>query len=161
VKFRKEDSKVKLSEPISTLIFTIAFIVIFNFFTELIQVRKSAGNACIAVNIFTRGFYQMIPFLTFRWLLDCVLAVMLIVKRERTKRIRIYEFIPAGIDVVLVLFFLIRGVDYFISLEALSEAGFLVFTQIFSWGFYITLLLVFGFTLYEIIKNSIQLKHYA
>ena len=156
----EEDSKVTLSEPIATLIFTIVFIIIFNFFTELIQVRKSAGNACIAVNIFTRDFYQMIPFLTARWLLDCILAVMVIVKRERTKRIRIYELIPAGLDVGLVLFFLIQGVDHFISLEALADAGFIIFKQMFSWGFYITLLLILCFSAYEIIKNSIQLKKY-
>lgn len=160
MKFTEEDSKVTLSEPIATLIFTIAFIVIFNFFAELIQVRKSAGNACVAVSIFTLGFYRMIPLLTARWILDCILAVMLIVKRERTKSIRVCELIPAVIDVGLVLFFLIKGVKYFISLEALTDAGFLVFTKMFSWGFYITLLLILGFTTYEIIKNSIQLKKY-
>ena len=102
----------------------------------------------------------MIPFMTARWLLDCILAVVLIVKRERTKRIRRYELIPAGIDVGLVLFFLIRGVDHFISLEALADAGFIIFKQMFSWGFYITLLLILCFSAYEIIKNSIQLKKY-
>ena len=152
---KEKEKPVSIAEQIITIFFTSVLIIILVFFRDLLQIRISAGTACTVYQIFKPGFISIIPLLVFRWSLDILLAVQLLITRTRNYRIRVMEILLSGFDAAIIILFLQKGPDYFFSFDSLAEIwididSILPAIRILFYGI---LVLILAFTVFDIIKK--------
>jgi hypothetical protein len=152
-----EQKRVKLSEPIASIIATAILISLVTIFIDRLQIRLSAGTACVVYQIFREGFYHIIPLLVFRWSLDILLGVILIIQRVRTRKLLVFEVLLAGFDIGIILLFLLNGLDHFFSLEVLMSLNIPVLVSMMDWLFYGVLILVLVLSVIDIVRKIIQI----
>ncbi len=152
-----EQKRVKLSEPIASIIATAILISLVTIFIDRLQIRLSAGTACVVYQIFQKGFYHIVPLLVFRWSLDIVLGVILIIQRVRSRKVLVFEVLLAGFDIGIIIIFLINGLDHFFSLDVLRSLDIPVLVSLMDWLYYGVLILVLVLSTIDIVRKIIQI----
>ncbi len=151
---------VKRWEQILNIIFTLILILGLNLFGDRIGARYSADGACFFVPTLREGFYTLLPFLTLRWALSIVLALILIIHREERFGTSVFIIVLSCIDISIAALFLQKGLQTFFNIDALLTTPLESAVPIFRILFYAVFIMIIVLTVFDIIKKIIELFRY-
>jgi len=88
-------NEVKLWEPIVSILFTFAALVIFNFYPKLLSYTPSLNDLgsgqTIWLSIFSQAFWSYLPWLNILWLATIGLDLLLLKSRRKTSGTRLMD----------------------------------------------------------------------
>ncbi len=73
-----EPDDIKAWEPIFTIAFTVAGLVIFNFYPNLLGFSFYTDNIWVFIPAFSDAFFRMLPFINLAWILQIGLQLLLL-----------------------------------------------------------------------------------
>ncbi len=151
---------IKLWEQIFSIVFSIFLIILLNGFYHRIGARYSTNTSCIFIPIFKDGFITLLPFLTFRWALNIVLAVILIWKRVERLGTSIFIIIMNCLDIAIGIIFIQGRLETFFNIDGLLVTPFESVVPLFKVMFYVILAFIIIATIVEIVKKVLELLKY-
>ncbi len=73
-----DKTEVKLWDPITNILFTVAGMVLFNLYPQLVALSFIRSGAWISIPVLTEAFFRWLPYLNVLWALTIVLNLILI-----------------------------------------------------------------------------------
>ena len=114
----KPADRVSLGEPITNIIFTLAAMIIFNFFPHLIAITWQAGEGWISVPVLSQTFWGYLPAINLLWAAQVVLNAGLVYRGHWSGWTRWMSLAVHGLEIGLAAAMLGGG-----SLIGISAAG--------------------------------------
>ena len=148
---------VKLWEQVIAIAGSLILILGLNLFGERIGGCRTVGETCILIPVLKDGFFALLPFLSLRWGLSIVLAVLLIWKRRELPGHSIFAIILSCLDIAIGIVFLRGGVDTFFALDDLAGTPLEPVLGVFRIMFYGLIIFLMVMTIIEIVKKIIEL----
>ncbi len=94
-------------EPIFTIAFTVAGLVIFNFYPNLLGFSFNKGDVWVFIPALSEAFFRMLPFINLAWILQIALQLVLLRQGRWTPASRWFslgiELLGVGIAVALLM----------------------------------------------------------
>jgi hypothetical protein len=113
-----DPTRINRAEVIVTIVFSIAALVVFNFFPEIVAVYASANGQWSSLALLTPEFLAFVPLLSIVWALEIALRTELLRRGHWNSGLRFAEFL-LSIFGLFVLYQIITG-GPIITLSALS-----------------------------------------
>lgn len=114
---------VKLWEQVVTVIGSLVLIIGLNGFASRIGAYFQADGGWTFIPMLTEGFYDLLPFLSFRWALSILLAGLLLYRKREGLFEALFAIILHALDLAIAIFILDKGVETFCDFQALSSTA--------------------------------------
>ena len=98
----EDTSRINRFELIAGIVFSAIFIVIFNFFYEIIGYVDLSADDLRIQPFFSPEFRQFIPWLTAVWAIDALVKLMVIVNGRWTRLTRGFEILAQGLSLFVL-----------------------------------------------------------
>ena len=113
-----DPTRINRTETIVTIVFSIAALIVFNFFPEIVAVYASVNGQWSTLALLTPEFLAFVPLLSVVWALEVALRIELLRRGRWNSGLRFAEFL-LSIFGLFVLYLIITG-GPIITLSALS-----------------------------------------
>jgi hypothetical protein len=115
--------KVKMGEVITTLIFTVLFLIIFNFYPNLIRIYFKDGQVWKSIPFLTDVFYRYILFFDLIWLMQITLNILVLRDGIWTRTTRIFEIVLNAFNLVMLIVMIFGPSIVQLPLESITSNG--------------------------------------
>lgn len=118
-----EKPEVKLWDPITSILFTIAAMVLFNLYPQLIAVSFVRSGAWISIPVLTEAFFRWLPYMNVLWVLTIALNLVLI-RQGRWQPVTRWASVALHLIAIGITFGLLSGPSIIsLSPAALQQTG--------------------------------------
>lgn len=155
---------MNIVETIFSIVFTVIFMVVLNFYPNLIGIYFTQGDGWVSFPILSDVFYRYILIFDVLWLLQIVLDVLVLREGVWTKTTRIFEIALNACDLVMLIVLILGPSIIQLPIEgimstgiAMTEARAVELQAMFLDGFRIVLGLVAGIVLATTAKKVYDL----
>lgn len=155
--------RVSIGEPITNVIFTLAALVIFNLYPQIIGITWRDGSGWVRMEVLSAAFWAYLPLINVLWISQVVLNLALVYSGTKTTWLRWLGLAVHGLEVGIALAML-RGPSLIgLTVEQLSSAGQVpadsaqVLVTLLVQAVRVTLVLVIGFGVWNIIRDILGL----
>jgi hypothetical protein len=115
--------KVKTVEVITTLIFTVLFLIILNFYPHLIGIYFKDNQGWKFIPFLTDVFYRYILFFDLIWLMQITLNILVLRDGIWTRTTRIFEIVLNAFNLVMLVVMIFGPSIVQLPLESISDGG--------------------------------------
>ena len=151
--------RLGLADPIATIIASLFFIIVINFYRDLISIRYNTGGTCTVYQILMPGFISLVPVFTVRWSLDIIASIQKLIRRRRDTGTMVVDGLLTCFDIAIVTVLLRRGMAQFFDFSGLEQTEFSSLIPLVSWLYYGVLLLILGLSIVELVKTVLLLMN--
>ena len=149
--------RLGIADPIATIVASVFFIIVINFFRDLIGIRINDGATCTVYRILLPGFVSLIPVFTVRWSLDIVASILRLIRRRKDTGIMVFEGLLTCFDIAIVMVLLRRGMNQFLDFSGLDSTEFSSLIPLITWLFNGVLVIILVISIIELVKTVYHL----
>jgi hypothetical protein len=162
LKVKPADS-VALGEPISSLVFTLVALVIFNFYPDLIAVTWRAGEGFVSMPVLSEAFWGYLPVLNLLWLAQIGLHLGLIYQGRWSAWTRWLSLGVTGLEIGVAAAMLQGPGLIGLTADQLAAQGGMasqsaeVLVTLLNQGVRVTLVIIIVFGIVNVVKGVLRL----
>lgn len=155
--------RVSIGEPITNVIFTLAAMVIFNFYPQIIGITWRDGAGWVRMEVLSAAFWAFLPILNVLWICQILFNLALVYKGYKTGWLSWMGLGVHGLEVGIALAMLRAPSLIALTVEQLSSAGPIpadsaqVLVTLLHQAVRVTLVLIVVFGIWSVIRDILGL----